>query len=632
RPHADIPQLATAFDNGALYPFGINLPGSDASYAFSYRMHSGELSDSLTIAKGAHIMSLGAGVLINRSESVLTFRQDGLYFFPSIQKFAQDAPNALQVTVARAGPQGLPEVTQTPDYGRSYANNQLYGFFQDSIKLSRTVGINVGLRYESFGAVKNTGVQDGYFQLGDGTTIDQRLAGASLIYDQSHQRSLYRPDRNNWAPRFGIYYDLLGRGRTVFRGAFGAFYDRPFDNLTISTRNNNLELVNLSPPPVYPQPARVTSVGTRVTPTSVPELLWVDQNLRTPYVQSWFAGLQHQFSRDLYFEASAQGALGRKLISTDIVNRRAVNAQGNEGRLNEKIAEDIVFRSNAVASNYTALTALTRYRSRQAQFQLAYTWGHSIDNQSDPLQGTFDDLQPSRSSNVSQGDNRAAFTRQFQSGADRASSDFDQRHNVIFFFIWDVSPALRSRIGKLALERWQVSGITGYRSGFPFNLITSDLLPACPIAGGAVSSTELIRNRPSLLPGRSPFLDHRIAVPGGYQLLDPTAFCASPPGVVGNIGRNALTGPGFWNADLSIAKSFHPRVLGEAGRLQFRADFFNAFNHANLGSPEGLASVGPGSTFGQALLGRQGVQPSFPSAAPLDQLARQVQLQLKIIF
>ena len=99
--------------------------------------------------------------------------------------------------------------------------------------------------------------------------------------------------------------------------------------------------------------------------------------------------------------------------------------------------------------------------------------------------------------------------------------------------------------------------------------------------------------------------------------------------MVGNLGRNAIVGPYFWNADISLAKSVPLRRLGEAAFVQFRADAFNAFNHANLAQPDGLTNSG---TFGVALLGRQGVQPSFPSATPLDQLARQVQLQLKVVF
>lgn len=628
RPHPETPVLSTTFDNGALDPFGISLPGNEASYDFHYGINSGELSEVLTLSRTRHVLSAGGGVVVNRSDSKLTFRRDGLYEFDSLQDFAADRPAYLQISARRAPFPAL----QAPNYSRDYANQQFYGFFQDNIQVSRTLGINLGLRYESFGAPKNTGVQDGYFQLGEGAGIDQRLARARLVFDASNQRSAYRPDRNNWAGRLGIFHDVSGRGRTVLRAAYGIFYDRPFENLTLSTRNNDISLVEIPQPPAYPSASLQVAPGRPARQLQVPGLLWVDEGLRTPYTQSWFAGVQHQFTRDLYSEVTGMGALGRKLIGTDVVNRRGVNASSREGALNPNITEDIFYRSNFASSNYSALTALTRYRARHGQFQIAYTWSHSIDNQSDPLQGNFDDLGHLGASNIPQGDNRAAFTRQFDSRLDRGNSDFDQRHNLFFYSIWETGSraghAWRTRL----LEHWQLAQMAGFRSGFPFNVIAHPSLQTCPGSPGPVSSSELIRNRPSLVSGSSPFLAGRVAVPGGYQLLDAGAFCWPGAGVVGNLGRNALTGPGFWNVDISVARSFRPRWIGEASALQLRADFFNAFNHANLGNPEGLAEVGANSTFGQAFLGRQGVQPSFPSAAPLDQLSRQVQLQLKLVF
>jgi len=636
RPHPEIPQLSisTGQDNGVTYPLGIDLPGSPADNAFHYTDRDGEFSDVFTFARGPHVLTMGAGLQVNRSSALLAFQADGLYSFSNLQEFATDAPDSLQITVPRQGPQALPAYGVTPQYRHDLSTNQFYGFVEDSIKLTQSLGINIGLRYESFGAPRETGsAQDGYFQPGPGTNIETRIASGSMVYP-SGPYSLYQPDRNNWAPRFGLYKDLFGRGRTVIRAAYGIFYDRPFDLLTLGTLYNNFVSVSISDVQgIYPLVTRTPPSGNAV-PLSLEPLLWVDAHLRTPYAQSWFGGIEQHISRNLYFQTQAQGALGRHLISTDIVNRRAALSLGSPtlGRLNQSLADDIYYRSNQGTSSYAALTALARYRSRRGETQVAYTWGHSIDDQSDPLQGNFDDLQPTRASNTNTGDDRAGFTRQFQSGADRASSDFDQRQNLVLYSIWEVGVPSRHGFANSILNNWQVAGIAGFRSGFPFNVISTSLLPACPGSGGATSDTEILRNRPSLIPGRSPFLAHPIPVPGGYQLLDPSAFCDPGPTQVGNLGRNALVGPGFWNVDLSLVKAFHPRKLGDSGAIQIRADFFNAFNHANLGNPDGLAEICSGCTFGQAMLGRQGVQPSFPSQIPLDQLARQVQLQIKVLF
>jgi hypothetical protein len=627
RPHPEVPDLLVMRTSGQEIP--VSLPGSSDTFDVRYRVNSGEWNDVLSLVRGRHVLAVGGGLIVAHSDSNVSQNRDGQYLF-SFDEFLADNPDQLNVAVGRTGPCAELDVNRAPNFNRTYSTTQFYGFAQDNVKITSRLGINLGVRYESFGAPKALGAQDAYFQLGSGSSITERLANGSFVSDPQGERTAYHPDRNNWAGRFGIFYDVSGRGQTVIRAAYGIFYDRPFDALTLSTRDNNIDVANILVPASYPQPIPKSKLSDpdAISATGFPGLVWIDGNLRTPHVQSWFAGVQHQFTHNLYFEASGQGALARRLISTDEVNRTAVGSSG--GRLNPKIDENMLFRSNAASSSYTALTTLARYRSARGQFQAAYTWGHSIDNQSDPLQGTFGDFQFSRASNTNTSRLSATFSQQFNPRADRGSSDFDQRHDLVFYGVWDLGPAPGSGVVRELLEHWQIAGMAGFRSGFPFT-VTDSGLPACPGSGGIPSSTVLLHPRASLLPGRSPYLDPRVPVPGGYRLLDLSAFCSPPDGVQGNLGRNAFTGPGFWNVDLSVAKSFRISRLGESGRLQFRADFFNAFNHANLANPDPSAFSGS-QTFGIALLGRQGVQPSFPSAIPLDQLARQVQLQLKLIF
>jgi len=116
-------------------------------------------------------------------------------------------------------------------------------------------------------------------------------------------------------------------------------------------------------------------------------------------------------------------------------------------------------------------------------------------------------------------------------------------------------------------------------------------------------------------------------VAGGVQLLNPAAFQDNPNG--GNEGRNAFTGPGLYNIDLSLSRSFGLKHLGEAGRLVLRADAFNVLNHANLNQPNTILNS---SQFGVATYGRQGLQSGFPALTPLNETARQVQLLLKLEF
>jgi hypothetical protein len=112
-------------------------------------------------------------------------------------------------------------------------------------------------------------------------------------------------------------------------------------------------------------------------------------------------------------------------------------------------------------------------------------------------------------------------------------------------------------------------------------------------------------------------------------LLSAAGFAEAAPSTLGNAGRNAFRGPGFYNLDVSLNRSFPVRWLGESGRLGLRASAFNILNHANLGNPDTLLAS---PTFGIALLGRQGVPSGFPAVSPLNETPRQIQLSAKVEF
>src|SRR5260370_7803834 len=99
---------------------------------------------------------------------------------------------------------------------------------------------------------------------------------------------------------------------------------------------------------------------------------------------------------------------------------------------------------------------------------------------------------------------------------------------------------------------------------------------------------HLYNARADVVDPKNPMLATPGPVPGGKLLLNTAAFAQSALGQQGNTGRNALRGPGLFNIDTSLSRSFPVRRLGEAGRLTFRADAFNFFHHANLNIPHPL--------------------------------------------
>jgi hypothetical protein len=118
-------------------------------------------------------------------------------------------------------------------------------------------------------------------------------------------------------------------------------------------------------------------------------------------------------------------------------------------------------------------------------------------------------------------------------------------------------------------------------------------------------------------------------VSGGKLMLNRAAFAQAPASRQGNTGRNAFRGPGLYNVDISLSRSFPVRWIGEAGRFTLRADLFNFLNHANLNSPQPLINQ---PDFGVGLYGRQGKQSGFPAVSSFNETARQVQLILRLEF
>ena len=227
-------------------------------------------------------------------------------------------------------------------------------------------------------------------------------------------------------------------------------------------------------------------------------------------------------------------------------------------------------------SSYNALEASLRKRfSRGLSFLASYTYSKAIDDAS-----SFN-LAGSASKQVA-GENDLA-QNPANLAAERGPSLFDARHRLVLSYQWSL-PFWQHPHNwyERALGSWQVNGITTLMSGTPFTVFDSNDVSQ---QGGAPEITGFSANRPNLVPGQNPNAGPRSTT----AWLNANAFARitpdplSPVQQFGTAGRNIALGPRYTNFDFSAFKNIR---VAESKEFQFRAEFFNIFNHTNFRLPD----------------------------------------------
>lgn len=230
-----------------------------------------------------------------------------------------------------------------------------------------------------------------------------------------------------------------------------------------------------------------------------------------------------------------------------------------------------IFAQDTIAnSNYNSMqVSLEKRMSRGFQFQVSYTWSKSIDDAS-----SFENI-----------------LKPICNRCNRSLSLFDARNRIVFSYLWELPiPKYQGAKGKF-LNGWAVSGIDSFQSGFPVRIQSSD-------------DAELMNSFDFELPGKpdliAPFHTQDPRKHDGYA-FDPNSFAlpeltedSTPLQLLGNSPRTLCCGPGINNFDLSVQKI---TSVGERMRLEFRAEFFNLFNHTQFLNPDG--NISDGADFGR---------------------------------
>jgi hypothetical protein len=470
-------------------------------------------------------------------------------------------------------------------------------YLQDDWRITSRMTMNLGLRYELASPMFDT--QDRMTTLDISQFPAVRVLRAGERGRSWSDRALVGTDTNNWAPRLGFAFQPAALW--TMRAAAGMFYGTP------KAQAANLRLIN-NWPDFRDVTARSTSTasagslaggidaGMLGSTTEMPDNLnwnvWA-RDFKLPTISQWNVSAQRQVGSSMAVTAAYVGSSSIYLPRWYNINGADPGDPATE-RQRRPIPRlgAITYRETSGRASYHGLEAtLDKRLSHGVQFSLAYTWSHSIDDVTEQFAGEGAIIQDQRNLN-----------------ADKGNSGFDRRHRLAGSYLIELPFGAggrwlqRNGIVSAALAGWQLSGIVSAQSGGYFDVS----IPNARERLGVTASNW----RPDLV-GNPQQSD-----PNADGWLNPTAFALpqNPDATYrfGNLGRNSLAGPRYFNFDAGVTRDF---PVGGRRRLQFRWEVFNVTNHPSYGLPN-------------AILG----DPDFGTIRNTVSTPRQMQLGLKLIF
>jgi hypothetical protein len=561
-------------------------------------------NETLTIIKGKHTLAFGFDIQPYqslRNQAPFSphgqFDYSGLYSGSSIADFLLGYPNSAARSVAAS----------TNNHDGKFWNF----FIQEDWRVSKKLTVNAGLRWEyhqlptdrrDVGAIlfpiPGAGLQkhgnalmilagyqradqycnDPFYTNAEG---DKLIACSSDMkkygFTDRAARSLWFPDRFNWAPRLGFAYRPTNSDRLVLRAGYGLFFDLSEFNVFHYGFNNPIDgasqFSNAALSGVFAQPSFTTA--TAFASGCLPALkdafmsMNVQPNFKQPYIHEYDFEIDSQLTNDMALSVRYLGTDSFQMSHFHFFGNQAIPGPGDaqERRIYPDFGLSAITGSQA-SGNYNSLQMqLTKKMTHGFNLTAGYTYSKSLSN-NEGEEGAYTDAA------VGQNDNNP--------GGEYARDINDVRQRLTFSSVAEL-PVGRGRqfasgMGRFPnaiLGGWQVSAIFSIQAGFP-ETITSGL----DFANVTTSNPQR--------PDRT--CDGNLSNPTINRWFNDTCFTTAflaadnANGIYrfGNSSRSVITGPGRTDLDLGLMKNFQ---MGERWKAQFRAEFFNAFNHANFGDP-----------------------------------------------
>jgi hypothetical protein len=584
---------------------GANIPQNHYTY-----------QDSVTYSRGRHTLQFGGSITHNQIDLEKFHYYSGAVFL--------SWPDFLLGLPAGPAPPGngtplsniIESIDVPGDHVRHWRVTDANAYVQDSIQLFPTFTLNLGARFDR--------LQDFSDELGRNTGFNIAAANpnppaggtlAGYVVSQNFQGEvpagvakldnsygILGDHQNNFGPRIGFAWQLPHAGhRVALRGGYGIYYSRapgqdylqgaggpPFGEVRIISAFANAGATFANPlPPVPSFPNFIP-----YSPTTQITALFVDPHFRPPVTQQYSLNVQTVLGHNFLLEVGYIGTRGTHGLVRRNLNQALLASDSNpiRGETTNTIAniplrvpiqgfaanEGLDDTTSTAASWYNGLeTSVTKRMSHGLQFLAAYTFSRCLSTAGANTGAAGDGVLPGDQRNP-----KATYGR----------CDFNREHRFVFSYVYELpKPTRFNSFINNVLGGWALSGVTTIQSGqwltltgtnannvFGDALDLAQIIPGCKLAtsGSTKDRLDSYLNAACVMRNAAGAAIWPVVGDDGVA----TAFGNSGVGIVKGTGQN--------NFDLSIVKQTPIRKLGEGANVEFRAEFFNAFNHPQFSNPD----------------------------------------------
>ena len=601
----------TADPNGVpgIYLSGFNVSGATAATP-SFGRAQGlignvdnqyQMQEAMHLLKAKHEMTFGVDLNYVRTvqESSNFFSRGGVYFNP--------------IYTAQLAPTGAGTLAPVPGTGSSFADfllgmpqngtvtsmprthfrwTAVTPYAQDTWRVLPNLTLNVGLGWNLSTPPNAVGSNSNYPHAFDFKTGQVEYAALGAIHPE-----VYKIDLNNFAPRVGVAWQPSFLHGTIIRAGGGIYY--PAENAIYElfaitapgvaivqsiTNQSAVMPTYVLGQNVFPAMSQATitqNFADHVSGT----IFTLDTKLRTTYIDQWSLSIQHSLTRNTIAEIDYIGSQSRKLpirwnaddcsVAGSLVCDQTVRPYQQ--------FKYIYAAADEGSSSYNAFVAkLQRQFSNGLSFVTNYTWSKVL-------------------SNTEQGGAPVGINQRGTClSCDRGMAGYNVPQRLVASWVWElpvgkgkrflggISPALDKVVGG-----WTLDTIATFNKGNPFTVLAASTTTMDPMTQYRADQS---------CDGRSTLKNKNVRSNGHYW-FDTGCFTTPAPNAFGNSAPNIITGPGVNNWDIGAGKLI---ALRESMDMQFRADAFNAFNHAQFLNPDSnmadtnfgkITTVGPSREF-----------------------------------